>query len=98
MGLASKLKVTQWVIDKAMLRVSQRDQIKNEENCRGTKVTDIARKVVKLKGHWADDKRGRKLLEWRPRTGRRIVGKPPGPTGRCGDTWRAYVQHWTSFG
>ena len=44
----------------------------------------IARKICKLKWQWAghiarrtDNRWGRKVLEWRPRTGRRSVGRPP---------------------
>ncbi|KAJ8705153.1 hypothetical protein PYW07_010980 [Mythimna separata] len=49
-----------------------------------TKVTDIARRIAKLKWQWAghiasrtDGRWGRKVLEWRPRTGRRSVRRPP---------------------
>ncbi|KAI8440994.1 hypothetical protein MSG28_009271 [Choristoneura fumiferana] len=49
-----------------------------------TKVTDIARRIAKLKWQWAghiarrtDGRWSQKVLEWRPRTGRRAVGRPP---------------------
>ena len=67
-----------------MLGVSLRDRIRNEEIRRRTKVTDIARRIAKLKWQWAghiarrtDGRWGGKVLEWRPRTGRRSVGRPP---------------------
>ncbi|VVD05261.1 unnamed protein product [Leptidea sinapis] len=74
----------------------------NEEICRRTKVTDIAQMIAKLKWH--------KVLEWRPRTGRRSVGMPP--TRRTGylvkiagihrPSWKSlgenFVQQWTSSG
>ena len=66
-----------------MLGVSLRDRIRNEEIRRRTKVTDIARKISNLKWQWAghiarrtDNRWGKKVLEWRPRTGRRSVGRP----------------------
>ncbi|CAH2244630.1 jg3859 [Pararge aegeria aegeria] len=64
-------------------RVSLRDQIRNEEIRRRTRVTDIAQRVAKLKWQWAghiarrtDGRWGLKVLEWRPRTGKRSVGRP----------------------
>ncbi|KAG6449888.1 hypothetical protein O3G_MSEX006295 [Manduca sexta] len=49
-----------------------------------TKVTDIARKKSKLKWQWAghicrrtDGRWSRRVLEWRPRLGKRSVGRPP---------------------
>ncbi|KAI8429517.1 hypothetical protein MSG28_000150 [Choristoneura fumiferana] len=69
MGLMRKLKVTQ----RAMLGVSLRDRIRNGDIRIRTKVTDIALRVAKrTDGRW-----GLKVLEWRPRTGRRAVGRPP---------------------
>ncbi|CAH2259761.1 jg24331 [Pararge aegeria aegeria] len=60
-----------------------RDQIRNVEIRRRTRVTDIAQRVTKLKwqlaGHIArrtDGRWGLKVLEWRPRTGKRSVGPP----------------------
>ena len=84
MGLIRRLKVTQRAMERAMLGVSLRDHIRNEEIRKRTKVTDIARRIAKLKWQWAghiarrtDGRWGRKVLEWRPRTGRRSVGRPP---------------------
>lgn len=83
-GLIHKLKVAQRAMERAMLGVSLRDRIRNEEIRRRTKVTDIARKISNLKWQWAghiarrtDNRWGKKVLEWRPRTGRRSVGRPP---------------------
>ncbi|CAH2268559.1 jg2246 [Pararge aegeria aegeria] len=51
-------------MDRAMFGVSLRDQIRNEEIRRRTRVTDTAQRVVKLKWEWAGhiarrtDKRG----------------------------------------
>ncbi|KAG7296310.1 hypothetical protein JYU34_021440 [Plutella xylostella] len=47
-------------------------------------LADIAVKICKLKWQWAghicrrtDNRWGRRVLEWRPRTGKRSVGRPP---------------------
>ncbi|KAI8423169.1 hypothetical protein MSG28_014224 [Choristoneura fumiferana] len=71
-------------MERGMLGVSLRDRIRNTEIRRRTKVTDIAGKICKLKWQWAghiarrtDNRWGRKVLEWRPRTGRRSIGRPP---------------------
>ncbi|KAL0871065.1 hypothetical protein ABMA27_004870 [Loxostege sticticalis] len=84
MGIIRKLKVTQRAMERAMLGISLCDRIRNEEIRRRTKVTDIARRIANLKWQWAghiarrtDGRWGRKVLEWRPRTGRRNVGRPP---------------------
>ncbi|KAI8435740.1 hypothetical protein MSG28_003982 [Choristoneura fumiferana] len=64
--------------------VSLRDRIRNEEIRRRTRVTDIAKRISSLKWQWAghiarraDGRWGRKVLEWRPRIGKRSVGLPP---------------------
>ncbi|CAH2239424.1 jg16849 [Pararge aegeria aegeria] len=75
MGLIRRLRITQRAMERAMLGVSLRDQIRNEEIRRRTRVTDIAQRVAKLKWKWAghiarrtDGRWGSKLLEWQPRT------------------------------
>ncbi|CAH2234105.1 jg1184 [Pararge aegeria aegeria] len=76
MGLIRRLRVTQRAMERAMLGVSLRDQIRNVEIRRRTRVTDIAQRVAKLKWQWAGHilvvrrKYGRwgpKVLEWQPR-------------------------------
>ncbi|CAH2245094.1 jg15932 [Pararge aegeria aegeria] len=71
-------------MERAMLGLSLRDQIRNEEIRRRTRVTDIAQRVAKLKWKWAghiarrtDGRWVSEKLEWRPRTGKRSVGRPP---------------------
>ncbi|CAH2264014.1 jg16397 [Pararge aegeria aegeria] len=83
MGLIRRLRVTQRAMERAMLGVSLRDLIRNEKIRRRTRVTDIAQRVAKLKWQWAghiarrtDGRWGLKVLEWRPRTGKRSVGRP----------------------
>uniref|UniRef100_A0A2H1VRK2 SFRICE_019651 n=1 Tax=Spodoptera frugiperda TaxID=7108 RepID=A0A2H1VRK2_SPOFR len=68
---------------RALLRVSLRDPLKIVEIRKRTKVTDIAQRMNKLKWQWAgyiaqrtNSHWGRKVLEWRPRTGKRSVGRP----------------------
>ena len=63
-----------------MLGVSLKDRIRNEAIREKTKVTDIARKISKLKWQWAghicrrtDSRWSRRVLEWRPRLGKRSV-------------------------
>ncbi|CAH2268943.1 jg6970 [Pararge aegeria aegeria] len=83
MGLIRRLRVTQRTMERTMLGVSLRDQIRNVEIRRRSRVTDIAQRVAKLKwqraGHIVGRKDGRwgsKVLEWQPRTGKRSVGQP----------------------
>ncbi|CAH2241948.1 jg9066 [Pararge aegeria aegeria] len=78
MGLIRRLRVTQRAMEKAI-----RDQIRNEEIRRRTRVTDLAQRVAKLKWQWAGhiarrtDGRGG-LRCWNgDRTGKRSVGRPP---------------------
>ncbi|CAH2243642.1 jg23567 [Pararge aegeria aegeria] len=53
MGLIRRLRVTQRGMQRAMLGVFLRDQIRKEEIRRRTRVTDIAQLVAKLKWQWA---------------------------------------------
>ncbi|XP_013144778.1 PREDICTED: uncharacterized protein LOC106108224 [Papilio polytes] len=83
-GNIRRLKVTQRAMERAMLGVSLRDRVRNDAIRSRTKVTDIARRIVNLKWRWAghiarrtDGRWGRRVLEWRPRIGRRSVGRPP---------------------
>ncbi|CAH2211469.1 jg22874 [Pararge aegeria aegeria] len=83
MGLIRRLRVTQRAMERAMLGVSLRDQIRNEEIRRRTRVTNIAQRVAKLKWQWAghiarrtDGRWGLKVLEWRSRTGNRSACRP----------------------
>ncbi|CAH2261615.1 jg13672 [Pararge aegeria aegeria] len=68
-------------MERAMLGVSIRDQIRNVEI---RTRTDIAQRVAKLKWQWAghivrrkDGCWGPKMLEWQPRTGKRSSGRHP---------------------
>ncbi|CAH2235755.1 jg7613 [Pararge aegeria aegeria] len=53
MGHIRRLRVTQRAMERAMLEVSLRDQIRNEEIRRRTRVSDIAQLVAKLMWQWA---------------------------------------------
>jgi hypothetical protein len=62
---------------------SLRGRFRNDEIHKRTKVTDIARRID-LKWQWVghvarrtDGRWGGNVLEWRPRTGRRSVGRLP---------------------
>ncbi|CAH2209422.1 jg21674, partial [Pararge aegeria aegeria] len=52
MGIIRSLRITQRAMERAMLGVSLRDQIRNEEIRRRTRVTDIAQRLAKLKWKW----------------------------------------------
>ncbi|CAK1578278.1 unnamed protein product [Parnassius mnemosyne] len=78
------LKVAQRAMERAMLGVSLRGRLKNEDIRSRTKVTDKAQRISMLKWQWAgyiarrtDNRWGRKVIEWQPRTGRRSVRRPP---------------------
>ncbi|CAH2232091.1 jg4765 [Pararge aegeria aegeria] len=73
MGLKRRLRVTQRAMERAMLGVYRRDQIRNEKIRSRTRVTDIlvARRVTKLKwqraqyiGRRTDGRCASKVLEW----------------------------------
>jgi hypothetical protein len=49
MGLIKRLNVTQRAMERAMLGVSLRDRIRNDEIHKRTKVADIARRIADLK-------------------------------------------------
>ena len=83
MRLVHKFKVAQRAMERSMLGVSLKDRIRNEVIRQRTKVTDIAERISKLKWQWAghicrrtDNRWGRRVLEWRPRLGKRSVGRP----------------------
>ncbi|RVE54887.1 hypothetical protein evm_000254 [Chilo suppressalis] len=70
-------------MERAMLGVSLKDRIRNDVIRQRTKVTDIAHRISKLKWQWAGHisrrtggRWSRKVLEWRPRLGKRSVGRP----------------------
>ncbi|CAH2230063.1 jg20272 [Pararge aegeria aegeria] len=86
-------------MERSMLGVSLRDQIRIEELRRRTRVPHIAQRVAKLKWKWArhiarrtDGRWGFKVLEWRPRTGKRSVGRPP--TSWTDDVKRVAGSRW----
>ena len=78
-----RLKVAQRSMERAMLGISLRDRIKNEDVRQRTKVTDIGRRAAQLQWQWAghicrrdDDRWSQRVLHWRPRTGSRSAGRP----------------------
>ncbi|CAH2240079.1 jg6334 [Pararge aegeria aegeria] len=99
-------------MERAILGVSLRDQIRREKIRRRTRVTEIAQRVAKLKRQWAghiarktDGIWGFKLLEWQPRTGKRSVRWPPTTWTDdirrvAGSRWKQAAQHrvlWNSL-
>jgi hypothetical protein len=80
--LVHNFKVAQRAMERAMLGVSLRDRIRNQVIRQRTKVTDSTR-ISMLKWQWADQisrrtyhRWGKRVLEWRPRRGKRSVGRP----------------------
>ncbi|CAH2242634.1 jg8463 [Pararge aegeria aegeria] len=72
---------TRYSSNYGLLGISLRDQIRNEEIRRRTKVTDIAQRVAMLKWQWAghiarraDVRWSSKVFELQPRTGKLSVG------------------------
>ena len=112
-GLVHQFKVAQRAMERAMLGVSLKDRIRNEYIRHRTKVIDIAQRISKLKWQWAghisrrtDNRWGRRVLEWRPRLGKRSVGRPQArwdddlrkTAGRC---WMRQAEDralWRSLG
>lgn len=82
-GSADLLETTQRAMERAMLGISIRDRIRNEEIRRRTKVTDVIRYMAEMKWRWAghvarqDNSRwSNKVIHWRPRETRRSRGRP----------------------
>ncbi|VVC89536.1 unnamed protein product [Leptidea sinapis] len=69
--------VAQRAMERAMLGVSLRDRIRNEEIRRRTKVTGIVQMIAKLKWQWAGH----------------IVRRTDGRWGKHGATERRYLTH-----
>lgn len=99
MGRLRRLKVTQRAMERAMLGISLRDRVRNDEIRRRSKVTDIAQRIAWLKWQWAghiarrtDGRWGGKVLEWRPRAGGRSRGRPP--TRWTDDLVKVAGVHW----
>ena len=78
-----KLAVAQRSMERAMLGITRRDKIRNEDVRARTKVKDINEKAEEAKGQWAGhlarmntSKWARKTTEWTPREGKRARGRP----------------------
>jgi len=80
---ANKLQTIQRAMERAMIGITLRDRIRNEEIRRRTKVTDVLSLVAQLKWRWGglvarqDDHRwAHRILVWRPRETKRSIGRP----------------------
>ena len=80
---AEKLRVAQRAMERAMLGISLRDRVRNEQVRRLSKVEDVIERIAKAKWQWAghvargdQEKWTTKLMQWRPRTSRRSAGRP----------------------
>jgi hypothetical protein len=74
---------SQRAMERAMLGVSLRDRNRNQVIRQRTKVTDIEHRISMLKWQWSGhishrtyNRWGKRGLEWRPRLGKRSVGRP----------------------
>lgn len=79
----NKLQVTQRAMERAMLGISLRNKVPNEEIRRRTQLTDVSERVAQLKWRWAGhiarqstERWTYKLTAWRPRECKRSVGRP----------------------
>ena len=79
----SKLAVAQRSMERAMLGITRKDKVRNEQVRSKTKVEDITEKAEKSKGQWAGhlarmnpNRLARKVTEWTPRQGKRTPGRP----------------------
>lgn len=81
-GSARRLRVCQRAMERAMLGVSLRDRIRNEEIRERTGVVDVIERIARLKRQWAghvarnNHKWTKTLMQWRPRNSRRGIGRP----------------------
>lgn len=101
---ASKLAVTQRAMERAMLGISLRDRVRNDEIRRKTKVDDVIKRALTLKWRWAghvargdENKWTKRLLCWRPRSSTRSAGRPQmrwrdDIVGFAGVTWMRSAQ------
>lgn len=86
-------------MERTILGISLRDIMCNTEIRRRTGLTDIGKVIARKKWKWAghicrhaDNRWGTEVLEWRPRTGRRNVGRQP--TRWTDDLVKAVGEDW----
>lgn len=78
----NRLRICQRAMERAMLKISLRDKIRNEEIRRRTGVADVIERVARQKWQWAGHvarnnvKWTKVLMQWRPRESKRSVGRP----------------------
>ena len=72
--IVNRLRTTQMAMERAMLGISLRERIRNENIRRRTEVTDVTERIAKLKWQWVSHigRQGRerwtiKIIMWRPR-------------------------------
>lgn len=80
---AQRIARTQRAHERRMLGIKLSDRKTNEWIREQTKITEVMERAAELKWRWAghvarrtDDRWTRLILEWRPRLGRRSVGRP----------------------
>lgn len=79
-----KLKIAQRSMERRMMGITLQDKIRNTEIRKRTGVADVGQRAAKLKWSWAGhivrqegERWSSKILDWRPRTSKRGVGRPP---------------------
>lgn len=80
---AHQFRVMQRAMERAMLGISLRDKVRNEEIRRRSGVVDVIERVAELKWRWVGHVARQNLLtwnnrlvHWRPRQTKRSVGRP----------------------
>lgn len=80
----NKLEVTERAMERRMLNITIRDRKRNEWIRQQTNVSDIIEKASRQKWNWAghvvrmvDERWTNRITNWRPRQGKRSVGRPP---------------------
>ncbi|CAH2265080.1 jg9255 [Pararge aegeria aegeria] len=69
MGLIRRLRVTQRALERAMLRISLRDQIRNRHQSYRHSSTSCKAEVAMGGVHTSEERWGPKVLEWQPHSG-----------------------------
>lgn len=79
---AHRIRICQRAMERAMLGISLRDRVRNEEIRRRTKVADAIEQIARSKWRWAghvardDVKWTKRIMQWRPRETKRSIGRP----------------------
>ena len=77
------MRVAQRGMERAMLKISRTDRVRNTEIREKTRLKDIGGAIIEIKWRWAghlmrrnDGRWAKRIVEWRPRDGWRGRGRP----------------------